>query len=226
MRILVVEDDPMVADGLKLGLERAGFAVDALPSAEKAEAALRGESFDLAIVDLGLPGADGKELVRRLRRRGEPLPLLILTARDTLEDRVTGLELGADDFMVKPFQLPEVVARVRALIRRSRSVLSSEIDHGPLKMDLSRRSASLAGQPIELTGREWSILECLLLHAPKVVSKERLLQSISGWDTELTQNAIEVYVSRLRYKLEPGGIRIRTVRGIGYRLDEPGNQAG
>jgi len=221
MRILVVEDDPMVADGLKLGLERAGFAVDALPSAEKAEAALRGESFDLAIVDLGLPGADGKELVRRLRRRGEPLPLLILTARDTLEDRVTGLELGADDFMVKPFQLPELVARVRALIRRSRSVLSSEIDHGPLKMDLSRRSASLAGQPIELTGREWSILECLLLHAPKVVSKERLLQSISGWDTELTQNAIEVYVSRLRYKLEPGGIRIRTVRGIGYRLDEP-----
>jgi len=226
MRILVVEDDPMVADGLKLGLERAGFAVDALPSAEKAEAALRGESFDLAIVDLGLPGADGKELVRRLRRRGEPLPLLILTARDTLEDRVTGLELGADDFMVKPFQLPELVARVRALIRRSRSVLSSEIDHGPLKMDLSRRSASLAGQPIELTGREWSILECLLLHAPKVVSKERLLQSISGWDSELTQNAIEVYVSRLRYKLEPGGIRIRTVRGIGYRLDEPGNQAG
>ncbi|HTT37105.1 MAG TPA: response regulator [Burkholderiales bacterium] len=226
MRILVVEDDPMVADGLKLGLERAAFAVDAVPSAEKAEAALRGESFDLAIVDLGLPGADGKELVRRLRRRGEPLPLLILTARDTLEDRVTGLELGADDFMVKPFQLPELVARVRALIRRSRSVLSSEIDHGPLKMDLSRRSASLAGQPIELTGREWSILECLLLHAPKVVSKERLLQSISGWDSELTQNAIEVYVSRLRYKLEPGGIRIRTVRGIGYRLDEPGNQAG
>ena len=223
MRILVVEDDPIVADGLKLGLERAGFAVDAVPSAEKAEAALRGESFDLAIVDLGLPGADGMELVRRLRRRGEPLPLLILTARDTLEDRVTGLELGADDFMVKPFQLAEMVARVRALIRRSRSVLSSEIDHGSLKMDLSRRSASLAGQPIELTGREWSILECLLLHAPKVVSKDKLLQSISGWDSELTQNAVEVYVSRLRYKLEPGGIRIRTVRGIGYRLDEPGN---
>ena len=223
MRILVVEDDPMVADGVKLGLERAGFAVDALPSAEKAEAALRDESFDLAIVDLGLPGADGMELVRRLRRRGAALPLLILTARDTLEDRVTGLELGADDFMVKPFQLPELVARVRALIRRSRSVLSSEIDHGPLKMDLARRSASLAGQPVDLTGREWSILECLLLHAPRVVSKDKLLQSISDWDSELTQNAIEVYVSRLRYKLEPGGIRIRTVRGIGYRLDEPSN---
>ena len=223
MRILVVEDDPMVADGVKLGLERAGFAVDALPSAEKAEAALRDESFDLAIVDLGLPGADGMELVRRLRRRGAALPLLILTARDTLEDRVTGLELGADDFMVKPFQLQELVARVRALIRRSRSVLSSEIDHGPLKMDLARRSASLAGQPVDLTGREWSILECLLLHAPRVVSKDKLLQSISDWDSELTQNAIEVYVSRLRYKLEPGGIRIRTVRGIGYRLDEPSN---
>ena len=197
--------------------------MDALPSAEKAEAALRDESFDLAIVDLGLPGADGMELVRRLRRRGAALPLLILTARDTLEDRVTGLELGADDFMVKPFQLPELVARVRALIRRSRSVLSSEIDHGPLKMDLARRSASLAGQPVDLTGREWSILECLLLHAPRVVSKDKLLQSISDWDSELTQNAIEVYVSRLRYKLEPGGIRIRTVRGIGYRLDEPSN---
>jgi DNA-binding response OmpR family regulator len=221
MRILVVEDDPLVADGVKLGLQRAGFAVDVVSSAETAEVALRDESFDLAIIDLGLPGADGMELVRRLRRRGEALPLLILTARDALQDRVDGLELGADDFMVKPFQLPELVARVRALIRRSQSVLSSEIDHGSLKMDLARRSASLAGQPVELTGREWSILECLLLHAPRVVSKDKLLQSIGGWDSELTQNAIEVYVSRLRYKLEPGGIHIRTVRGIGYRLDEP-----
>lgn len=221
MRILAVEDDPLVADGVKLGLQRAGFTVDVVSSAETAEVALRDESFDLAIIDLGLPGADGMELVRRLRRRGEALPLLILTARDTLEDRVDGLELGADDFMVKPFRLPELVARVRALIRRSQSVLSSEIDHGALKMDLARRSASLAGQPVDLTGREWSILECLLLHAPRVVSKDKLLQTIGGWDSELTQNAIEVYVSRLRYKLEPSGIRIRTVRGIGYRLDEP-----
>jgi len=219
MRILVVEDDPVVADGVKQSLKRAGFAVDHVASAEAAEAALRDEPFDLAIVDLGLPKMDGMELVRRLRRRGGALPILILTARDTLEDRVDGLELGADDFMVKPFQLPELIARIRALIRRSRSVTSSEIEYGALKVDLGRRSTLLGGERVELTGREWSILECLLLHAPRVVSKDRLLQSITGWDAELSQNAIEVYVSRLRNKLEPGGIHIRTVRGIGYRLD-------
>jgi two-component system, OmpR family, response regulator len=221
MRILVIEDDAVVADAVKVGVSRAGFTVDQVDSAEEAEVVLRTESFDLAVVDLGLPRADGMELIRRLRRRGAALPLLILTAWDGLQDRVDSLELGADDFMVKPFHLAELVARIRALIRRSKSVVSSEVAYGPLTMNLAARNAFLTGREVELTGREWSILECLLLHAPKVVSKDKLQQTVSGWQQELTPNAIEVYVSRLRGKLEPGGIYIRTVRGIGYRLDEP-----
>lgn len=220
MRVLVVEDDTIVGEGLRLALQGAGFSADRVSSGEEAEIALVADGFDLAIVDLGLPKMDGMELIRRLRRRGEPVPVLILTARDNLEDLVDSLELGADDFMVKPFQLPELVARVRALIRRSKSVLSSQIEHGDLRMDLAARSATLKGEPVQFTGREWSILECLLLNAPKVVSKDRLLQTIGGWEAELTQNAVEVYVSRLRSKLEPGAIHIRTVRGIGYRLDQ------
>lgn len=220
MRVLVVEDDAIVGEGLRLALQGAGFSADRVSSGEEAEIALVADGFDLAIVDLGLPKMDGMELIRRLRRRGEPVPVLILTARDNLEDLVDSLELGADDFMVKPFQLPELVARVRALIRRSKSVSSSQIEHGDLRMDLAARSATLKGEPVQFTGREWSILECLLLNAPKVVSKDRLLQTIGGWEAELTQNAVEVYVSRLRSKLEPGAIHIRTVRGIGYRLDQ------
>jgi DNA-binding response OmpR family regulator len=216
----VVEDDAIVGEGLRLALQGAGFSADRVSSGEEAEIALVADGFDLAIVDLGLPKMDGMELIRRLRRRGEPVPVLILTARDNLEDLVDSLELGADDFMVKPFQLPELVARVRALIRRSKSVSSSQIEHGDLRMDLAARSATLKGEPVQFTGREWSILECLLLNAPKVVSKDRLLQTIGGWEAELTQNAVEVYVSRLRSKLEPGAIHIRTVRGIGYRLDQ------
>jgi len=217
--VLVVEDDRIVAEGIKLGLSRAGFAVDRVGSGEEADVALRADAFDLALIDLGLPKMDGMELIRRMRRRGDALPVLILTARDRLEDLVDSLDVGADDFMVKPFKLPELVARIRALIRRSKAVLSSHIQHATLQMDLAARTATINGEPVELTGREWSILECLLLNAPKVVSKERLLQTIGGWDAELTQNAVEVYISRLRCKLEPGEIRIRTVRGIGYRLD-------
>ncbi|NTV11983.1 MAG: response regulator transcription factor, partial [Zoogloea sp.] len=132
-----------------------------------------------------------------------------------------GLELGADDYLVKPFALPELVARVRALIRRSRSLSSSEVVHGPLNLNLGTREATLAGEPLSLTGREWAILEQLLLGAPQVVSKDRLVESISAWDKELSPNAVEIYISRLRAKLEPGGVHIRTVRGFGYRLDEP-----
>ena len=221
MRILVVEDDPLVAYGLKQGLERADFTVDHVLSAELAERALQQEAFDLAIVDIGLPKASGIELLRRLRGNGTALPVMILTARDTLEDCVDSLDLGADDFMTKPFRLPEIVARVRALVRRAHSAISSKLVSGALELDMAQHVATLHGKPLELTRREWAILENLVLQAPNVVGKEKLLQSISGWDAELTPNAIEVYVSRLRSKLAPGGIEIRTVRGIGYRLDEP-----
>ena len=220
MRILIVEDDELVADALKRGLAAAGFAVDRVASAEQAEAALATEEFDLAVVDIGLPKSDGLALVRRMRRAGSDLPVLILTARDGLADRVDALDLGADDYLTKPFELPEVAARCRALIRRTRSATSAELHIGTLTLDLKSRTATLGGQPLEITRREWSILECLGLDAGRVVRKEKLLRAIAGWDEELTPNAVEVYVSRLRAKLGEAAA-IRTVRGLGYRLDEP-----
>ncbi len=221
MRILIVEDDELVADALKRGLGEAGFVVDRVGSAEQAEPALGTGEFDLAVVDIGLPQVDGLTLVRRLRRAGNTTPILILTARDGLADRVDALDLGADDYLVKPFELPEVAARCRALIRRTRSATSAELHVGPLSLDLASRTAVLSGSPLEVTPREWALLECLALDAGRVVRKERLLRAIGGWDDELTPNAIEVYVSRLRGKLGDA-VAIRTVRGLGYRLDEPG----
>jgi DNA-binding response OmpR family regulator len=221
MRILIVEDDELVADALKRGLTDAGFVVDRVGSAELAEPALAAGEFDLAVVDIGLPQVDGLTLVRRLRRAGNATPVLILTARDGLADRVDALDLGADDYLVKPFELPEVAARCRALIRRTRSATSAELHVGPLSLDLASRTATLSGVPLEVTRREWALLECLALEAGRVVRKERLLRAIGGWDEELTPNAVEVYVSRLRGKLGDA-VPIRTVRGLGYRLDEPG----
>jgi DNA-binding response OmpR family regulator len=222
MRILVVEDDRILASAVKRGLEHGGFAVDYVTSAEQAQQAIDLESFDLLVVDIGLPGMSGLELLQRLRQRGDRTPVIILTARDALEDRVDGLELGADDYMVKPFELPELTARVRALIRRSNALASSVVKLGALEFDSQRRVAALAGVALQLTSREWAILEYLLLHSGQVVSKQKLLQAISNWDTDLTHNAIEVYVSRLRPKLEPGQVSIRTVRGLGYRLEADG----
>ena len=220
MRILIVEDDELVADALRHGLAAAGFAVDRVASAEQAEAALAAEEFDLAVVDIGLPRVDGLTLLRRLRRGGNEVPVLMLTARDGLADRVDALDLGADDYLVKPFELPEVAARCRALIRRTRSATSALLHIGALTLDLAGGTAELHAQPLEVTRREWSILECLALDAGRVVRKEKLLRAIAGWDEELTPNAVEVYVSRLRAKLGDA-VAIRTVRGLGYRLDEP-----
>jgi len=225
MRILVVEDDDTVASGLTEGLTGAGFTVDRVTAAEPGEAALAHTAYDLAVVDIGLPGMDGLELIRRLRRKGIAVPVLVLTARDAMEDRIAGLDLGADDYLTKPFLLPELLARVRALIRRSCSVASSELALGPLVLDMATHSARLGTAPLELTGREWDILEQLMLAAPKVVNKQKLVESLSHWDNELTPNAVEIYVSRLRTKLDNSvgdgkGISIRTVRGIGYRIDD------
>lgn len=221
MRLLVVEDDALVAAGLKQGLSRAGYTVDVAASAEAAEASVRREAFDLAVVDIGLPGADGLSLIRQWREQGRVLPVLVLSARSSLEDTVSGLDVGADDYLGKPFRLPELVARVRALIRRSHAVAGAQLRHGPLLLDTAAHTATLSGQPLELTPREWAILEILLMASPKVVNKDRLVQALAGWDRDITPNAVEVHVSRLRAKLALGGIEIRTVRGIGYRLDEP-----
>ena len=219
MRLLLVEDDLMVASGIKLGLSNAGYTVDWVGSAERAEQALDKDSFDLAIVDIGLPGIDGLALTQRLRGRGLTMPVLILTARDALHDRVQGLDLGADDYMLKPFELPELLARLRALLRRSQAATSAVLGLGPLEMDTAQRRVTLAGQPMELGPREWTVLEYLLLQAPKPAAKDKLLAALTGWDKEITPNAIEVYVSRLRAKLEPAGVALRSIRGFGYRLE-------
>ena len=220
MRILLVEDDEALRSGLCEALEKAHFAVDALPAAEPAEHALQHVTYDLAIVDIGLPGIDGFELIRRVRRRGIEVPVLVLTARDSLEDRVVGLDHGADDYLVKPFEMPELLARMRALIRRSRASAGARLSLGPLALDLGNRSATLNGTVLELTGREWGVLEQLMLAAPKLVTKKKLADSLSQWDKEITSNAVEIYVSRLRAKLAESRIAIRTLRGIGYRIEE------
>ena len=209
----------MVASGIKLGLTNAGYTVDWVGSAERAEQAVENDSFDLAIVDIGLPGIDGLELTRRLRTRGLTMPVLILTARDALQDRVQGLDLGADDYMLKPFELPELLARLRALLRRSQAATSAVLAFGPLEMDTAHRRVQLAGTALELGPREWTVLEYLLLQAPKPAAKDKLLAALTGWDKEITPNAIEVYISRLRAKLEPAGVLLRSIRGFGYRLE-------
>jgi DNA-binding response OmpR family regulator len=231
MRLLLVEDDVMVASGIKLGLTDAGYAVDWVGSGERAEEVLKSEAFDAAIIDIGLPKMDGLELTRQMRRDGHALPVLILTARDALQDRVQGLDMGADDYMIKPFELPELLARLRALLRRSQAATTAVLSFGPLELDTANRrtivrapgDAALAvagqGQVIDLGPREWTVLEYLLINAPKPASKDKLLQALTGWDKEITPNAVEVYISRLRGKLEPHGVALRSIRGFGYRLE-------
>ena len=227
MRLLLVEDDVMVASGIKLGLTGEGYAVDWVGSGERAEQVLRSETFDAAIIDIGLPQMDGLELTRRLRRpemASSGMPVLILTARDALTDRVQGLDLGADDYMVKPFELPELLARLRALLRRSQAATSSVLNFGQIELDTATRRAGARKPdgtfvPIELGPREWTVLEYLLMNAPKPSSKDKLLQALTGWDKEITPNAVEVYISRLRGKLEPHGVALKSIRGFGYRLE-------
>ena len=219
MRLLLVEDDVMVASGIKLGLSDAGYAVDWVGSAERALDVTARESFDLAVIDIGLPGQDGLGLTQTLRRNGHTMPVLILTARDALEDRVQGLDKGADDYMIKPFELPELLARLRALLRRSQAATSAVLSFGPLEMDTALRQTRVGGVLLDLGPREWTVLEYLLLQAPKPAAKDKLLQALTGWDKEITPNAIEVYVSRLRAKLDPAGVVLRSIRGFGYRLE-------
>jgi DNA-binding response OmpR family regulator len=221
MRLLIVEDDALLADGLARTLRRAGHAVDCVEGAEHGWLALQTESFDLVILDLGLPGSDGFDLLRRLRRSERYVPVIVATAREAITDRVRGLDLGADDYLVKPFAIEELEARVRALIRRRSVATPPEFRCGDLVLDLVAREARVKNQPVELTKREWAILEMLITQVGVALSKDRLMQSLSSWDDRLTLNAVEVYVSRLRSKLESAGVRIRTVRGYGYILEPP-----
>jgi DNA-binding response OmpR family regulator len=219
MRVLVVEDDRVVGDAVQRALSLQGFAADHVESAERARSALDTETFDLAIVDIGLPRQDGLQLVRELRRSGRNLPILMLTARDGLSDRVTALDLGADDYLTKPFQVAELLARCRALVRRANGVATTKLTFGPLELDLAHRQATCAGAEMDLSRREWSVLECLVLNAGRIVSKERLMSAVTSWNEDITPNAVEVYVSRVRAKLGDAAV-IRVVRGLGYRLDD------
>jgi two-component system OmpR family response regulator len=223
MRILIVEDDRILADGLSRSLEQAGYALDCARSGEQADGMLAAQDYDLVVLDLGLPRMDGFEVLRRLRSRGSRSPVLILTARDAVQDRVRGLDLGADDYLTKPFDLIELEARMRALIRRGQFGASAQLVFGQLTLDTAGRRAMVGNKPLELSARELGVLEIFMLRASRVVSKEQIMERLCNWDEEVGDNAIEVYVHRLRKKLEPSGIHIRTIRGLGYLLEHAEN---
>lgn len=220
MRILIVEDDEVLADSLTRAMAAAGYAADHAGNGEQALTMLLDDCFDLAILDINLPRMDGLAILRHLRAAKKELPVILLTARDTVGDRVLGLDLGADDYLTKPFSLAELEARVRALLRRGRSGGGATLTCGSLEFDSVGRRVTLAGEMVELSARELAVLETLLFRQGKVVSKEQLIESLCAWGEEVTPNAIEVYMHRLRKKLEGGGVDIRTVRGLGYLLDK------
>ena len=226
MRILVAEDDAALADGVLTSLRQAGHAVDWVKNGVEAESALDANAFDLLILDLGLPRKSGLDVLRRLRTRESHIPVLILTARDAVEDRVRGLDAGADDYLAKPFDVAELEARVRALTRRGMAGSPTLLRHGALTYDQVGRIARLKDEQLDLSARELSLLEVFLQRAGRLVSKDQLVSHLCEWGEEVSPNAIEVYVHRLRKKLEPGGVRIVTVRGLGYSLEKLETRAG
>ena len=221
---MIAEDDAVLAGALLHMLENAGYSVEVFASGESAEAVLKREHFDLLLLDIGLPDLNGLELLQRLRSRGERIAVMLLTARDGITDRVRGFDLGADDYLVKPIAMLELLARVRAVLRRSRR-FGDELNHGMLKMDLAAQRSWLGEEPLDLSAREWAVLEHLLKNVDCVVSKQKIVESLVSSQVELTSNAVEVYVSRLRDKIEPAGVHIRTVRGFGYMIESPATPA-
>jgi len=219
MRILLVEDDPSLGDGLSIGLRQAGNAVDWVRDGEAADLALKTEEFDLLVLDLGLPGLEGMAVLRRLRGRGQALPVLILTARDATHVKVQALDAGADDYLVKPIDLDELAARARALARRSAGHAAPLLTLGDLELDPAARMARLEGVPVELSGREFALLLALAENAGRAMTRTQLEGAVYGWQDEPGSNTIEVHVHHLRRKL--GTERIRTLRGIGYLIPKP-----
>lgn len=220
MRVLVVEDDLHLAEALVTLLTSSGYAVDCVHDGASAEALARDEAFDLVVLDLNLPQMDGLAVLRAMRARGNAAAVMILTARGAAEERVRGLDLGADDYMAKPFDVREFEARVRSLLRRQAGLRSALVTLGALTLDLTSRQFSLEGQVVDLPPRERALLEVLVMRAGKVVAKEAIVQSLTSLDDMLSDNAIEQYVSRLRRRLQPYGLGLRTVRGIGYLLEK------
>lgn len=217
MHILLIEDDELLGDGLAAGLEQKGWKVDWVRDGESAHSALRQDGFDLAVLDLGLPKLPGIEVLRRLRQRGNPLPVLILTATDGVEERVRALDAGADDYVAKPFDLDEVCARLRALHRRAIGCAAPMLRHRDLEIDLAARSLTVKGREVALTPKEFAILQTLVENAGKAVTRDRLMMSIYGWGDDVGSNALEVHVHHLRHKLSC--VVVKAVRGVGYRLD-------
>lgn len=223
MRILLVEDDEQLVETTARALRSQGWVVDCTARGEPVPRSLREDAYDLLILDIGLAGIDGFETLRRVRADTSlAVPVLILTARDAVEDRVRGLEGGADDYLVKPFALTELVARARALVRRSQARTSNQLQLARLRIDQEARRAYIDGEPLALSAREWDVLGFLMARAGKVVPKEHIALASNAWDQGVSDNAIEVCLSRLRAKIEPGGVQLRTVRGLGYLLEEIG----
>lgn len=221
MRVLLIEDDQLLADGLARALRHTGYIVDHADNGLTADQWLIAENYDIIILDLGLPGIDGSEILHRLRARRQHTPVLVLSARMAIEERVRVLDLGADDYVVKPVAVSELEARIRALTRRGQGASDSNIIIGRLRLDTVGKRAWVGNSALELNAREWSALEFLATRVNRIVNKDQLTQALYNWDEEITPNAIEKFVSRLRSKLEPAGIMIRTVRGLGYYLEKP-----
>jgi two-component system response regulator QseB len=214
MRVLLVEDDAMIAQGLQTALRQSGFAVDLMRDGRSGAAALQTSTFDVVLLDLGLPHRDGLDVLRELRKRGDTTPVIILTARDEIQHRVAGLDAGADDYIVKPFDLDEVMARMRSVLRRATGRGDSSIQHGELRLDLVSRTIERKGVPVSVSAHEYAVLEALLQRPGAVLSRAQLEDRLYGWDEQIASNAVEVYIHGLRRKL--GGDAIRTVRGVGY----------
>jgi len=218
MKILILEDNAILAEGLKTAIEEAGYYVDVLMDGMQGIPWLKSGQYDLLMLDLGLPGMDGIEILRYLRRQKNPIPVIIITARDRLDQRITGLEEGADDYLCKPFSLEEVVARVRAVIRRSRSFSDNRLKNGDVELCLASRTLTLNGEIVTLHRRELAVLEYFMLNRGRLLSKDQVADSIASLEQDISAGAIETYVSRIRKKLG-AAVAIRTVRGLGYMME-------